>query len=69
MAYTKTVWVNNKAPAINATNLNKIEQGIEDAQLTKAGVEAVLTGEINTHTHAGGGGLSHPQILARNLGC
>lgn len=30
MAYTKTSWVNNSAPAINATNLNKIEQGIYD---------------------------------------
>ena len=37
MAYTKTVWVNNQAPAINADNLNKIEQGIFD---TDAGVAA-----------------------------
>lgn len=29
--YTKTTWVNNQAPSINATNLNKIEEGIEDA--------------------------------------
>lgn len=28
MAYTKTTWQNDQAPAINATNLNKIEQGI-----------------------------------------
>ena len=28
MAYTKTTWVNNQAPAINADNLNKIEDGI-----------------------------------------
>ena len=28
MAYTKTNWVNDSVPAINATNLNKIEQGI-----------------------------------------
>ena len=37
------------------------EQGIQgnpgsDAQVTKANVEAVLTGEISTHTHAGGSG-------------
>ena len=32
MAYTKTTWVNDTSPAINATNLNKIEQGIYDAQ-------------------------------------
>lgn len=31
MAYTKTNWVNGSSPAINATNLNKIEQGIYDA--------------------------------------
>lgn len=28
MAYTKTNWQNDQAPAINAANLNKIEQGI-----------------------------------------
>lgn len=31
MAYTKTTWVNDQEPAINAINLNKMEQGIEDA--------------------------------------
>lgn len=31
MSYTKTNWVNDSAPAINATNLNKIEQGIKDS--------------------------------------
>ena len=36
MAYTKTVWVNGGVPAINATNLNHLEQGIfdTDASLT-----------------------------------
>lgn len=29
--YIKTVWTNGQTPAINATNLNKIEQGIKDA--------------------------------------
>ena len=28
MSYTKTTWVNDTAPAINATNLNNIENGI-----------------------------------------
>ena len=39
MAYTKTEWVNDKAPAINATNLNNIENGIEEAhnEITKIG--------------------------------
>ena len=31
MTYTKTTWVNDSKPAINAANLNKIEQGIADA--------------------------------------
>ena len=31
MAYTKTKWVNDSEPAINAANLKKIEQGIADA--------------------------------------
>ena len=31
MAYEKTTWVNDSKPAINAANLNKIEQGIADA--------------------------------------
>lgn len=31
MAYSKTVWNNLSVPALNADNLNKIEQGIADA--------------------------------------
>ena len=31
MAYTPTTWVNNSTPAINATNLNNMETGIDDA--------------------------------------
>lgn len=31
MAYSKTTWINNTSPAINAANLNNIETGIEDA--------------------------------------
>lgn len=30
MAYTKTVWKNGQAPALNESNLNNIEQGIYD---------------------------------------
>ena len=36
MAYTKTEWVNDSKPAINAANLNKIEQGIADAHAAVA---------------------------------
>ena len=37
MSYIKTNWQNDQAPAINATNLNKIEDGIynNDALITK----------------------------------
>ena len=31
MAYAKTNWVNEREPAINAENLNKIEEGIYQA--------------------------------------
>lgn len=31
MSYEKTTWNNGAAPALNANNLNKIEQGIKDA--------------------------------------
>ena len=130
MAYTKTTWVNDQEPAISAINLNKIEQGIEDAHglagtpgedgadgrevllqksathvqwqyegdvswtnlialsditgpqgeqgvaggsgsdasVTKENVEAVLTGEISSHSHAATG-LTQPQAMARSLGC
>ena len=33
MAYSKTTWVNGTTPALNETNLNKIEVGIENAAL------------------------------------
>jgi hypothetical protein len=61
MAYTKTVWVNSSAPAINATNLNKIEDGIfnNDAAITTAsGTVSTLTTNFNNHvlesSHVGG---------------
>ena len=34
MSYTKTQWRNNQSPAINADNLNHIEQGVYDAHQT-----------------------------------
>jgi len=34
MAYDKTNWVNGQPPAIDATHLNKIEQGIYDLSLS-----------------------------------
>jgi hypothetical protein len=42
MAYNKTTWVNDSAPYIDSTNLNKIEQGIEDAHTFAIGNTALL---------------------------
>jgi hypothetical protein len=43
MAYTPTTWTNGGAPAINATNLNKIEQGIVDASVSGETLIQTLT--------------------------
>lgn len=38
----------------------------KNSDITKAEIEAKLTGEISTHTHAGGsGGLTHGQVMSR----
>jgi hypothetical protein len=38
----------------------------KNSDITKAEIEAKLTGEINTHTHpGGGGGLNQPQVMSR----
>lgn len=34
MAYSRTTWVDDAPPALNAANLNKIEQGLVDADTT-----------------------------------
>ena len=47
MSYTKTTWRNNQAPAINADNLNHMEQGIESAHnqidVNTSNIEALTT--------------------------
>ena len=48
--YTKTTWVNNQAPSINATNLNKIEQGIYDAVDGVNSNSAMIATKQNTLT-------------------
>ncbi len=40
LAYEKTLWVNDTAPAINATNLIKIENGIENVTNAVMSLEA-----------------------------
>lgn len=46
MPYVKTIWNNNSAPAINADNLNKIEQGIADAATS---ANPAFTGNIQVN--------------------
>jgi hypothetical protein len=49
VAYTPTTWANNTAPKINATNLNKIEQGIVDAPEVPVSIdETVRAGFFKT---------------------
>ena len=44
MAYTVTTWVNGTAPAVNATNLNKIETALSqnDTDITKKTVGSII---------------------------
>lgn len=48
MAYTKTTWVNDQSPDIDADNLNKMEQGIYDAQYPDGGSEGQLLARTAT---------------------
>lgn len=48
MSYVKTNWQNDQAPAINATNLNKIEQGIYDNDINISGINETLGVDTNT---------------------
>lgn len=66
MSYTKTVWRNNQAPAINADNLNHIEQGIESAHNQMA----INTSDIETLTTQVQGNASNiaSEISARQSG-
>lgn len=45
MSYTKTTWVANQSPAISATNLNKIEEGVQNAH-EAVGAEGTLYSRI-----------------------
>ena len=53
MAYSKTTWINGASPAINATNLNKIEAGIYDIDAIvtdHTSTLASLSSTVGTHT-------------------
>lgn len=61
MPYTKTTWVNNSAPAIDATNLNKIETQYETAQTDFApltGSGTVVTSSWTSSTAVSGFNVS-----------
>jgi hypothetical protein len=47
MSYTKTIWNDDKAPFIEALNLNKMEQGIEDAHTAVESANEEI-GNMNT---------------------
>lgn len=52
-AYSKTTWVNGSSPAINATNLNKIEDGIfatitQDGSTSMSGQFVTIAGSATT---------------------
>ena len=48
MAYVKTQWVNDSPPDINAENLNKMEQGIADAQYPDNGTDGQVLKKTST---------------------
>lgn len=47
MAYTKLRWVNDRAPALNQTNLNHMDQGIYDAHHELSQYEDIFTGDVD----------------------
>lgn len=54
MTYTKTTWVNGSAPAINATNLNNIENGIFNVD-TSFTTHSTLTATLTVLGHVQNG--------------
>lgn len=50
MTYSKTTWVQNNPPYINATNLNKLEQGVADAHAYRGLIDAREFGAVNDNS-------------------
>ena len=71
MSYTKTNWVNDQAPAINATNLNKIENGIfnNDAIITSIMTTLGIndTTWVSTNTYVLGDSVVYNNKLYKNI--
>lgn len=54
MAYSKTTWVDNSAPSLDAAHLNNIENGVEDLDIRLTSAESSLsTAEANITTNEG----------------
>lgn len=63
MAYTRTTWVDGSAPAINATNLNNIEQGIVDLDTGKAPLASpTFTGTVTLPSTTSIGNVSSTEL-------
>lgn len=55
MAYSKTIWINNSEPALDAAHLNNIETGIENVETRLTTAEAsLLTAQGNIATNTSG---------------
>ena len=62
MAYMKTAWVNDSEPALNAVNLNKLEQGVADAHSAIADVPAGADGKDGKDGSRGPAGQSAYEV-------
>ena len=62
MAYTPTIWKDGQAPALNAENLNKIEQGIANAAQA---IEA-MTDPMGSWKYAGKLTENNKEIIFEN---
>lgn len=66
MAYSKTTWVNDHAPALNAANLNHLESGVEAAAAdADAAVKSVIEG---TGISVDATDPEHPVVSATGTG-
>lgn len=64
MSYVKTNWQNDQAPAINATNLNKIEQGIFNNDVLLSSIMNTLG--IDTQTWVSTDSYVEGQVVVYN---
>ena len=70
MAYTKLIWTDDDAPALSATNLNHIENGIADlytllANMDRSGVEILISFISKVKGRATAEGVTATEIVNR----